>query len=113
MTIQQNVRCGLFRSANVQLAQIREIGNASLPASMKNFICSDGANAGYAQQLRSPGSHDFQWRLAQVPLCPGAFGIDVRGQVAIEEKIQVMDTPAIVTQQETGLVQAKLAQGIG
>ena len=44
---------------------------------------------------------------------PGTFGIYIGTQVAIVQESQVLDAPAIVTQEETGLIESVLAQRIG
>src|SRR5260370_42105521 len=106
MTIQQDIRGGLFGSADVELTQVGEISEFPLASCFENRISAHRANTRDTQQLLSACLHDLNGSFSQVPLRPGPLGIEVELHIPITHEWQILYTPPIIAQQKAGLIEA-------
>ncbi len=85
-----------------------QIGQTAPAAGAQDGIGSPRTDTGHAQEVAPPGDHDVNGGFAQVLIGPDPFGVAVKPQVALIDKGQVFDLPAVIPQEEAGFVEAAL-----
>ena len=91
----ENVTAGVTTVRTQGIEEFRRLAQSTLPL--------------FARRRQTVVSYVESNGVAQVGIAPGALGVHVGAQVAVVAEGQVVHAPAVVAQQEAGLVEPLLA----